>query len=164
LDFSFNFFVSFFCEEQITLLPAEKFIVAHIDATGSIVPNYDKQRVFLYSFVTQLEEEEPCLPVIEFLTSCHKAAKLAVILFDLSLQLHFQQKSIGCIVTDFCYATMHAISYAFNHKTLKGQIEDQWLLMKNNKYYSGTLIRLCCSHYMANVCRKVGKLSARKEV
>ena len=95
--------------------------IMFFDATGSLVPKYEDKKVFLYSLVTQIKEGEPCLTVLEFLSSSHTSSTISSAIFGWKASIG--NISVNVIVTDFSFALLNACSFAMNGWTLKAQIE-----------------------------------------
>ena len=74
-----------FCEDQLLLakkiINGEKYTL-HLDATGSLLrQNKNEKRIFLYSFVLPYSfKDEPCLPLVEWVTNNHTALNLSSLL------------------------------------------------------------------------------------
>ena len=157
-----------FCEKQI-LVANEIMIkygqkVFHLDATGSIVASGGEYaRIFLYSIVVPVPiTGEPALPVFEWLSDTHSAVFITTRIESWLRTVKSVLLQPEIIVTDCSWALINAATKAFNKVPIIEQINFQRRLM-NGEQIKTTSLRLCCSHYIHSLARKLSKknLSAK---
>lgn len=139
--------------------------VLHFDATGSVVAtNAEYARVFLYSIVMPVPiKGEPALPVFEWLSDVHNAVFITKRLDSWLRTVKDIFPKPHVIVTDASWALLHATTEAFNGTSLLDQINIQWDVM-NGQHKQTTILRLCCSHYLHAIARKLTKTNVSKKV
>lgn len=138
----------------------------HLDATGSIIKKCTISPVYLYSLVLRVDIfGEPCLPILEWLSDCHDTGTISTILFSWWLKVKGFFMAPNMIVVDCSWALLHAIAYAFNSMSLNRQLDLQWDALTGKILPSQFVtIRLCASHYIKSMSRRLEKLKLTKEV
>ena len=137
----------------------------HIDATGGVFPKFFGKQVFLYSVVSLSNiSYEPCIPALEFLSSSHTGHCIGDVLFSWKNIFTTIAGKVHVLVSDFSFAILNGASMAMNVFTLIQQINKQWRCLTDDEDYDFTVLRLCVSHYVNNVCRIVSKLKLEKQV
>ena len=141
-------------------------VVWHVDATGSVVRPIDDRPIYYYAVVMAMKKGLNSLPLYEFVTNVHNVGNLKmafVAWWGHMAQVNFVP---DIIVMDGSWAIIHATLYVFCMQTI-----DQHLLSLWNRLVEGSLlkpdvpcVRLCCSHFLKSVSRRLLKLPISKEV
>ena len=156
-----------YCEKQILLgnqiVKQFNRNILHFDATGSVVAKTSEWgRVFLYSLVLPVPiKGEPALPVLEWLSDHHDSLFKRLSSWCLSLKKILSHPAV--VVTDNSWAFLHAVSESFNHVSLIEQINFQWQIM-NGAQQQKTILRLCCSHYLSALSKRLAKKKMTSKV
>jgi hypothetical protein len=159
-----------FCESQLTLAAKIMSQVAcntfHIDATGSVVQKCSVSPTYLYAIVLPVSIiGEPALPLVEWLSDSHDTCTIASVMFFWWTKVQSLLSTPAVIVIDSSWALMHAVSKVFNCLSLKDQLFKQWLICCGAKPEKDFVcLRLCGSHYIKAISRRLGKKNICKQV
>lgn len=147
------------------------------DATGSIVPKFDKnsKRVFLYSLVahirTSKSETGILLPVAEAFLSSHYANDVAG--FLLKLETFCNQHAISWpiaarICTDWSTVLINATLKIFNStskgNTLENYISACYEFSSTKVKPTMVVIQICCSHFLRIVDKDIKSIKIPENV
>ena len=135
--------------------------VLHIDATGSLVPKWKGKQVLCYAVVIAAPiRGEPALPLLEWLSNSHNTKSICKALTNWWIDVRGLIIKPVAVVMDCSWALLHAVAHVFNNESLQGQLHKQWKIMKGSQHQdltTITVIRLCVSHYIKAVMRRLAK-------
>lgn len=159
--------LSLYSERQVRLCASFKTErpIWHIDATGSLVKDWNEKRVLCYAMVTPSPvDKEPCLPLLEWLSNAHDAKSIRKALVNWWIDVESIIAKPAGIVSDLSWAILHALSHSFNNIPLQEQLDAQWELMSGILKKSLVVIRLCVSHYIKSIATRLSRLEKDKKV
>jgi len=137
---------------------ASKPIVAHFDATGSILSKFNGRPVFYYCLLANSQWcDEPPFPLLDFLTNNHTARNLKDIVSKFARDALDQHLEINTVVTDFSWSLLQSVCRSFNNTTVVDQIKRQWNVIWGNDESISTFIRLCTSHYLHSISHYIAR-------
>lgn len=161
--------VTMFCEEQLIL--ANKIVTSsvpvwHIDATGSLIKKCNSEVIYLYAIVIPVKVfGEPCLPIIEWLSSSHDTSTISSILLAWWTKVRSLLVSPAVIVVDGSWTLMHSIALVFNAMPLERLLAAQWCLWRGDSRAPTVIcLRLCAAHYLKSISRRLAKMRVSNEV
>ena len=106
------------------------------------------------------------MPLFEFLTNLHNVGNLKTAFVAWCGQMSCIGHVPDVIVLDCSWALIHAILFVFCMQDINQHIQKLWLRMVEDEplNVNGPSIRLCCSHFIKSVCRRVSKMAVNKEL
>lgn len=159
------FKVKLYSHEQVKLAEQQKLdsapTILYFDATGGVVrrPVKESQKIYLYSGVIRIQQTKRTCSVFDMISSEHHAKAIFSILNDFRTMCEEKDKwpMFSAVVTDFSFANLHALSKAFNRKTLQEYLDVCYNIVteKSSIPQNFISIHLCCAHYMKMVSKDV---------
>lgn len=169
-EVSMPFSVKVFSDEQIFILESQRIDdvlpVVYFDATGSVArkPFESEKRVLLYSAVVSVSQLKSISPIFEMVTSHHNTHSICKLLTEFRTFCEQKRKwpIFGSIVTDFSFASLHAISKACNNLKLGEYLNYAFKICDDLRAdipipATFITIHLCCAHFMKMVSNDVAK-------
>lgn len=163
--------VKLYSREQVHLAETQKISnelpILYFDATGSIVrsPSFlkDLKRVYLYSGVIWIEQTKRIVSLFDMISSKHFSATIFKFLYDFkcySIQLN-AWPLFGAVVTDFSFASIHAVIRSFNDMSLLAYLKQCYSICCNSSTSNNVgfvSLHLCCAHFMKMVSKDARKI------
>ncbi|BES98139.1 short chain dehydrogenase [Nesidiocoris tenuis] len=150
-------------EQCLGLLSSKTQVVLHFDSTGSLVKKgpYDVKRVYYYAAVV-LQNGKIC-PLVEMVSSSHDSATIAGLFIDFR---YFLQSSklpdnpFSEIVIDCSLAMIAGVASGWLVMKPSAYLKICFDALQNGTPFNEPRIRLCCSHFMHMVSRRLRKIEA----
>lgn len=165
-EVSIPFMVKLFSREQLQVLKYEKNIkpspfFLHFDATGSIIrkPYEECKRIYLYSGVIQTSNGR-IFPVMELISGTHYTRDLRKFFGDFKYfaTQHSNWPTFSGVVTDFCLASLNALSQEFCGMQLIEYINfcyNNFYVVTSKPRENMISLHLCCAHFVKMFCKDI---------
>lgn len=168
-EVAFPFNIKMYSIQQLHVLEKqsakEEWLPIHFDATGGIVRNPSgSKRVYLYSAVIRLSRAGRVFPIFDMISSVHYSKAIFKILHDFRTFCEENDKwpLFSSVITDFSFASLHAVCKAFNRMTLLDYLNYSYQMTLKDVYVRSTTfitIHLCCAHFMKMVINDISRFS-----
>lgn len=140
----------------------QKSLTFHIDATGSVVRPFNQRQVYYYAVVMANDDPEiPALPIFEFLTDSHNVGNLQMAFVSWWGHMSIFGLRPDVIVLDMSWALIHAALFVFCGESIDDHLRKLWQSLQVPKTdVKGPSLRLCASHFIKAVSRRLAKVSS----
>ena len=135
--------------------------VYHVDATGGVLRDKDGKKYLMHALVGSKESSNSRVPVSVYATTDQTTTSLGRFLTEFGAEykkFHGVPWSPKYVVTDNCWAQMHAICEQIIGKSLIDYLDDQF----SGKEHTTKLV-LCYSHMMNQIAKKVKEQTKNDE-
>ncbi|CAF2115689.1 unnamed protein product [Rotaria magnacalcarata] len=167
------FTVHFFAEVQVDRFvkycKTEKYPCIHIDATGSVVRKFQRQKdVFFYSMVFK-DNDSSIMSLSGTLLTDHTVASITSYFNCLRSKLAMRSKSArpSFVVIDFSAALINSVLASFNVENIHSYLRRCYNTIDRTydtkQLQNMTFLRLRCSHAMKAFSRSLFKLNVSKD-
>ena len=171
-ELAIPFFVAMYSSRQINLLYSQskqREVTLHIDATGSVVRNKCQNNIYYYAGVMSLNDGGSAVPIFEFLSGRHDAAKLSSAMLSFR---HFCAKQVRVwplfkhVEVDFSMALINSCALAWNKMSLEVYLQHCFDIVNNRclniQIKNFVSIHICCAHFIKIVVNDVSTLFKQK--
>ena len=137
----------------------------HIDATGSVVGPSNDRPIYFYTVVMAMDKGIPALPLYEFLTDLHNVGNLKMAF----IAWWGHMSSIGVvpdiIVVDQSWELIHSLLFTFSGESIGSHLQGLWMTLSDSSFcMKGPRLRLCASHFLKAVSRRLSKITISRQV
>ena len=142
-----------------------KSAIWHIDATASVINPVNEKAIYYYAVVMAKEKGIPALPLYEFVTDLHNVGNLKTAFIAWWGDMSAVGVQPDMIVVDLSWALIHSCLFVFCGESIDEHIQRLCSALQNSNHAADKpRLRLCASHFIKAVSRRLSKHSVAKEV